>query len=456
MRGDPHAHEFLAPASLAAVLDQLAAQPGHWTPFAGGTEIMVQHAAGRLQPTHFLNIWALDDLRGVTVTPGSIRIGGGVTFTEIRQHSTIAADFPLLAQSAGWIGSIANQNRATLAGNIVNGSPAADAPPALLVYDAAIELVSAAGSRTLPYASFHSGYKRSLLRPDELVLAIHLPRRFAQHASSLRKVGTRKAMAITKVALAATAIVQDNHVHEIRLAAASLADRPIRLLATEAALLHHPLTPATIVRAQAALRLEAQPISDIRSTADYRKQVAVNLLTEFLTSLQPPNPILAAWNTLPAAEAATQLLHCCAATRWAAALAAQRPFPSEGALFAAADRLWATMDEPDWHQAFLAHPRIGERRAQHASTQSTAWSAGEQSSIASAQQAILDQLAAANRAYEERFGFTYIVCATGKSPEQMLAILLRRLSSSRAQELTEAAEQQRQITHIRLRKWLNP
>ena len=456
MRGDPHSHEFLATASLAAVLDQLAAQPGHWTPFAGGTEIMVQHAACRLQPTHFLNIWALEDLRGISVTPHSARIGAGVTFTEIRQHPTLSADFPLLAQAASWIGSIANQSRATLAGNIVNGSPAADAPPALLVYDATIELVSATGSRTLPYADFHTGYKRSLLRPDELVLAIHLPRRFALHASYLRKVGTRKAMAVTKVALAATAIPHDNQIHEIRLAAASLADRPIRLLATEAALLHQPLTQATIAAAQAALRLEAQPISDIRSTAQYRTQVAVNLLTEFLASLQAPNPILAAWNALPADQAATQLLHCCAATRWATSLAAQRPFPAESALFAAADRVWATMAESDWHQAFASHPRIGERKAHRASAQSTAWSLGEQSSVASAQQATLDQLAAANVRYEQLFGFTYIVCATGKSPEQMLAILLRRLANPGPQELAEAAEQQRQITQIRLRKWLNP
>jgi OHCU decarboxylase len=165
-------------------------------------------------------------------------------------------------------------------------------------------------------------------------------------------------------------------------------------------------------------------------------------------------PILSSWNAATIDDATASLLSCCAAARWAEQLVAQRPFPTEEALFTAADQVWATMQEPDWMQAFCAHPRIGERKVLHATAQSKQWSSQEQSSVDSAQAAVLEQLAAGNTRYEERFGFTFIVCATGKSAEEMLAILNRRLGNDRETELREAAEQQRQITQIRLRKWL--
>jgi CO/xanthine dehydrogenase FAD-binding subunit len=285
MRGNPESHELIAASSLSEVLAQLGSAPGLWTPLAGGTELMVAHAAGRLNAAKLISLWGLSELEFIRVSDEWISIGGGATFGQIRRHTIIAADFPLLSRASTWIGSIANQNRATIAGNIVNGSPAADAPPALLVYDAEIEVISQRGSRRLPYADFHLGYKQSVLMPDELVLALHLPRRFAKHAQYLRKVGTRKAMAITKVALAGTAIVDDGTITEIRLAAASVADRPMRLKATETALLGRPLSPETRRAARTALLNEVLPIDDIRSTAAYRKHVAANLLDEFLNEL---------------------------------------------------------------------------------------------------------------------------------------------------------------------------
>ena len=160
------------------------------------------------------------------------------------------------------------------------------------------------------------------------------------------------------------------------------------------------------------------------------------------------------WNTLDKDAAVAALLSCCVAKRWAEAVAGQRPYDSEEALFATADSIWETMQEPDWLQAFNAHPRIGERKPAEASVLSQQWSSQEQASVHSAQSAILDELAAGNLRYEEQFGFTYIVCATEKSAEEMLAILRRRLASDRQSELHEAAEQQRQITQLRLRKWL--
>ena len=168
------------------------------------------------------------------------------------------------------------------------------------------------------------------------------------------------------------------------------------------------------------------------------------------------NAILETWNELSDDLARATLLNCCAAQRWAATLAKQRPFFSEDSLYAAADIVWADMSEPDWMEAFRAHPRIGERKPAAASTQSQSWSSQEQASVTEAQTQILIDLANGNRRYEELFGFTYIVCATGKSADEMLNILTRRLASDRVTELREAAEQQRQITQIRLRKWLHP
>jgi CO/xanthine dehydrogenase FAD-binding subunit len=279
MRGDPEGHELVAASSLDEVLARLADGSGEWMPIAGGTELMVAHAAGRLSARKLVNIWGLRELSFVRVDDDTISIGAGVTFGEIRRNPIIASEFPLLAQAAGWIGAIANQNRATLGGNIVNGSPAADAPPALLVYDAEIELISHRGVRRFPYCDFHLGYKQSVLERDELVLALHLPRRFSQHAQYLRKVGTRRAMAIT------TAIIEAQLITEIRLAAASVADRPIRLLSAESALLGNLLTDETVTNARLMLLDEVKPIDDIRSTAAYRKHVAANLLDEFLNGL---------------------------------------------------------------------------------------------------------------------------------------------------------------------------
>jgi OHCU decarboxylase len=162
------------------------------------------------------------------------------------------------------------------------------------------------------------------------------------------------------------------------------------------------------------------------------------------------------WNTASHDAAVAALRHCCASQRWADAVASMRPFADEPSLFAAADEVWSRMSEPDWLEAFRAHPRIGDRKPAHATAQSTAWSQQEQSGVSSSASQTQQSLAAGNEAYERLFGFTYIVCATGKSAEEMLAILTRRLQSDRPTELREAAEQQRQITQIRLRKWLNP
>jgi CO/xanthine dehydrogenase FAD-binding subunit len=285
MHSNPAQYDLIAPTTLEAVLQTLAENPGHYTPLAGGTELMVALGAGRLTQKNLLSINHLKELRFINATADEITIGSGTTFTDIRKHPVIASDFSLLTQAASWTGSIANQNRGTLGGNIVNASPAADSPPALLAYDAVLTLISTRGTSTMPYADFHLGYKKTALAPDELLHSITLPRRFAAYIPYTRKVGTRNAQAISKVAIAALALMKNGVIEDIRIGAASLRDRPTRLTATEQALLNQPITPQTIAAARTALTSESLPIDDIRSTAKYRAAVAANLLEEFLSSL---------------------------------------------------------------------------------------------------------------------------------------------------------------------------
>ena len=288
MRGDAEAHELVAPGTLAAVLSLLAEEPGKWTPIAGGTELMVAHAAGRMTAAKLVSLWGIRDLRFIRVEPESMVLGAGTTFRDLRHHPTVSVEFPLLEKAASWIGSVANQSRATLGGNLVNGSPAADSSPALLVYDAQVELMSTRGTRRVPYSEFHTGYKRNLLAADELLYAVHLPRRFAQHRQYLRKVGTRRAMAISKVALAGCAVIEEGTAREVRLGAASIAAYPTRLYRAEDAVCGRMITSDVIRAARAAALAEIVPIDDIRSTAEYRKVVICNLLEEFLSGLMTP------------------------------------------------------------------------------------------------------------------------------------------------------------------------
>ena len=286
MKAIPGEYELVSPGSLGTVLALLAREPGEWTPIAGGTEVMVAFAAGRLRQRRFVNIFGLPELTSIEVSEEAITIGAGVTYSAIRQHPALAARLPLLARAAGWTGSVANQNRGTLGGNLVNGSPAADSPPALLVYGATLELVSAAGVREVDCGDFFTGYKRNALHADELVRAIHVPLPAAGTHQYLRKVGTRNAQAVSKLALAATARLEaDGRLAEVRVALASVAHAPLRCRATETLLAGAMLDGGLVAEACRVLREEIAPLDDIRSTARYRTQVAANLLGEFLGEL---------------------------------------------------------------------------------------------------------------------------------------------------------------------------
>ena len=218
MRSNPSDYEMVAPGSLQAIVSLLAKEPGAWLPIAGGTDVMVQYAAGKLPARKLVSIWNLPELRRIEVTADEIRIGAGCTYTDLRQHELVGREFPLLASAARWTGGIANQNRGTIGGNIVNASPAADSLPALLVYEAELILVSVRGERRLPYVNFHTGYKKTLLAPDELIQAVCLPRRFSGYFSHARKVGARNAQAISKVCIAALGRLADGVVEDVRIA----------------------------------------------------------------------------------------------------------------------------------------------------------------------------------------------------------------------------------------------
>jgi len=165
--------------------------------------------------------------------------------------------------------------------------------------------------------------------------------------------------------------------------------------------------------------------------------------------------VLARWNGLSQEEAAREILPCCGSGTWAASMASKRPLQDEASLLATSDAIWRSLGEPDWVEAFRSHPRIGETRAEKvAAAQSSAWSAQEQQQAATADEAVKMALKWGNREYEQKFGRIFIVCATGKSASEILEILRCRLHNDEATELQQAAEEQRQIMHLRLKKWI--
>jgi CO/xanthine dehydrogenase FAD-binding subunit len=279
------AYEMETPRDLSAALERLAYEPGAWKPFAGGTDLMVLLEAGKLPHRRFLSIWKLHELRGIEATPGHVTLGALTTYTDVRRSEVVSREFPLLCRAAAETGGVATQNRGTLGGNIANASPAADSPPALLVYNAQLELVSANGSRWVPYHGFWTGYKQIALKANELIRRIRLPRSTQSWRHYYRKVGTRRAQAISKVCLAAAARIDATRIADVRIALGSVAPTVLRATETENILRGEKLTPASLRAAQDVLASEIAPIDDMRSTALYRRRVAQNLLAEFCEML---------------------------------------------------------------------------------------------------------------------------------------------------------------------------
>ena len=285
MRAHIPSYALVSPGSLGEALGLLAGEPGVWQPFAGGTDLMVLLESGKLPHKNYLNIWNLAELRGIEAAENHVTLGALTTYSEIQSNPILRAEFPMLCQAASETGGLAIQNRGTLGGIIANASPAADSPPALLAYNAELELLSVRGSRWVPYQSFHTGYKKMIMQPDELLARIRLPRIWSDLRHYYRKVGTRKAQAISKVCLAATARINQGEVEQVRIALGSVAPVPLRCIKTEDVVRGAVLDENTIERARTELAREIVPINDIRSTKDYRLRVSLNLLEDFLRQL---------------------------------------------------------------------------------------------------------------------------------------------------------------------------
>ncbi len=274
------------PRDLAAALERMAAEPGVWKPFAGGTDLMVLLEAGKLPHKKFLNIWNLAELRGISVAAEHVTLGALTTYAEVQRHEILAREFPLLCRAAAETGSVATQNRGTLGGNIANASPAADSPPALIVYDAEIELVSAGGARWVPYESFHTGYKKMNLQAGELIRRIRA--RTASRASGNNisvKWGRGGRRPFRRFVLPGPRAWKrgESPMCASRWGASRL---PCCARCVRRNYCAGNDREALLLRAaQDALSAEIAPIDDMRSTARYRRNVARNLLGEFVEVL---------------------------------------------------------------------------------------------------------------------------------------------------------------------------
>jgi len=273
MLGTISGRQLLEPRSLGDALKMLRDE-GPLVPMAGCTDLYVALNFGTLRETRFLNLWNLDALRGIETRNGTLSIGALATYTDIIRSRLVARRLPMLVDASREVGGVQIQNRGTIGGNIANASPAGDTLPVLLAADAALVLRSVAGTRRVPISTFYTGYRQTVARADELIVAIEVPA--IRGRQWFRKVGTRAAQAISKIVVAGVwdAVTP-------RLAMGSVAPTVVRLVKTEAAI----AGGASLEQAQHVLQSEIAPIDDMRSTAEYRRHVAANLLAQFCSEV---------------------------------------------------------------------------------------------------------------------------------------------------------------------------
>jgi CO/xanthine dehydrogenase FAD-binding subunit len=266
-------------AQALALMQELAARP-----VAGGTDLMVQAALPPEDHRPWVDVSAVEELAGIGLEEAGLRIGATTTCARMRAHPLVLAHAPLLAQCASQVGARAIQERASLGGNLANASPAADLAPALIAHGAHVELASVSSCRRVPVEEFFISYRRTQMAENEVIQALHLPLS-PDPVCWHRKVGTRRAQAITKVALAGAGRWVEGEAH-CRLGLASVAPIPLRCKETEAWVRTHALEAGWIPAAAEILRSEISPIDDLRSTAAYRREVAGRLLMAFLRRLE--------------------------------------------------------------------------------------------------------------------------------------------------------------------------
>ena len=276
-----------SPTSLTEAARALSESPDLRV-LAGGTDLMVLVGAGIETPEAVLDLWGVDELRGVSVEEEWVRIGALTTFSELMRRPEVAGNLPLLAAASSEVGGVQTQNRGTLGGNIINASPAADSLPPLAVYGAILELYSVRGRRRVPFNQFYSGYKVMDRAADELLEAIHIPIPAPGSHQWFRKVGTRRAQAISKVVGAATVkLADDGSIEDARIALGSVAPTVIRLPATEALLVGQRPSVSLAAAVRRSVMAEIRPIDDIRSSASYRRSTSGNIVARFITDLVP-------------------------------------------------------------------------------------------------------------------------------------------------------------------------
>lgn len=273
-----------SPRTLGDAYSIIARRPGIRV-IAGGTDLMVLMNAHMLDAPAFLDIWRVDELRGIVDEGESIKIGALTSYTQLIKSNLIQRCIPSLVAASRTIGAIQIQNRGTIGGNIVNASPAGDSLPVLAAYDAEVEIGSAGGTRRVAFNHFYTGYRRSVLEPDELVLAVRIPRLREDERDFFWKVGTRRAQAISKTVMAAKGQIDDGRIKSISIGVGSVAPTVVRAPQTEHLLTGQTLKPALIKQAREMIAQEIKPITDLRSTEHYRRTVTGNVLTKFLRQL---------------------------------------------------------------------------------------------------------------------------------------------------------------------------
>ncbi len=278
--------EVYSPKTLPEAYVHLQQLNGQVKLLAGGTDLMVQlHDRVAVAPA-YLNIWNLDELRGIQDIGDTLRIGALTTYTQMMRSPLVRQFCPILIDAAKTIGGVQIQNRGTLGGNIVNASPAGDTLPILAAFDAQLELGSQRGVRIVPFNEFYTGYRQTVLAPDELVVAVRLPKPASNERLFFQKVGSRQALVISKVVMAGKTLLDDEkRIHSIQIGVGSVAPMVIRLRQTEALLQRQKLTDELIEKAKQSAMQEVRPITDVRSTEHYRRTIAGNLLARFLRQL---------------------------------------------------------------------------------------------------------------------------------------------------------------------------
>ena len=272
------------PRSLEEAVRFLAEDPG-LVPAAGCTDLMVRGPLELHRLERVIDLLEIPELRGIREIEGGIEIGATTPFSEIRRSAAIRAAFPALAEAAALVGGWQIQNRATLGGNMANASPAGDSLPVLLALDAVVVAAGARGEREIPYAGFHTAYRKTALEPGEIVARVRLPHLPEGSVQVFRKVGTREAQAISKVVAALVGRISDGRIAELRLAAGSVAATPVRLRAAEDAVRGMaPGSEAADLAGREAAR-EVTPIDDVRSTAEYRRFALERVVRRMVLSL---------------------------------------------------------------------------------------------------------------------------------------------------------------------------